>query len=68
MESNLDPELRFYGEQIKMLGIKKIDNKLSFLPHTKLLKAKCRKALDIIKVVSSIGGPLSRRIGPWPSG
>ena len=29
------------------------DNKLSFIPHIKALKAKCLKALDILKVLSS---------------
>ena len=36
----------------KFLGLT-FDSKLTFLPHIKMLKAKCLKALNILKVVSS---------------
>ena len=55
---HLDPHLTIYGSPIpvvsetKFLGLL-FDNKLSFIPHIKALKAKCLKALDIIKVLSS---------------
>ncbi|MCG7877158.1 MAG: reverse transcriptase domain-containing protein [Candidatus Thiodiazotropha endolucinida] len=55
---HLDPNLTIYGSQIpvvteaKFLGLL-FDNKLSFIPHIKALKAKCLKALDILKVLSS---------------
>ena len=35
----------------KFLGLI-FDNKLNFIPHIKYLKAKCKKALNILKVVS----------------
>ena len=38
--------------EAKFLGLL-FDNKLSFIPHIKALKAKCLKALDILKVLSS---------------
>ena len=52
-----DPELYLYGslipvvEDFKFLGII-FDRKLSFIPHIKYLKAKCLKALDLLKVLS----------------
>ena len=52
-----DPELYFYGsfipvvEDFKFLGII-FDCKLSFIPHIKYLKAKCLKALNLLKVLS----------------
>ena len=55
---HLDPHLTIYGSPIpvvseaKFLGLL-FDNKLSFIPHIKALKAKCLKALDILKVLSS---------------
>ena len=55
---HLDPHLTIYGSLIpvvseaKFLGLL-FDNKLSFIPHIKALKAKCLKALDILKVLSS---------------
>ena len=55
---HLDPHLTIYGRPIpvvseaKFLGLL-FDNKLSFIPHIKALKAKCLKALDILKVLSS---------------
>ena len=57
---HLDPHLTIYGSPIpvvseaKFLGLL-FDNKLSFIPHIKALKAKCLKALDILKVLSSSG-------------
>ena len=52
-----DPVLHLYGssipvvEESKFLGIL-FDRKLSFIPHIKYLKAKCLKALNILKVSS----------------
>ena len=52
-----DPELYLYGslipvvEDFKFLGIM-FDHKLSFIPHIKYLKAKCLKALNLLKVLS----------------
>ena len=53
-----DPELSLYGNPIKIVKENKFlgllfDSKLTFLPHIKMLKARCLKALDILKVVSS---------------
>ena len=54
---HLDPHLTIYGSQIpvieetKFLGLV-FDRKLSFIFHIKALKAKCLKALDILKVLS----------------
>ena len=53
-----EPELILNGKKIQVvketrfLGII-FDQKLSFIPHLKALKAKCLKALDIIKVVAN---------------
>ena len=53
-----DPVLNIYGspipvvEEAKFLGLL-FDKKLSFIPHIKALKAKCLKALDILKVLSN---------------
>ena len=52
-----DPELYLYGslipvvEDFKFLGVI-FDRKLSFIPHIKYLKAKCLKALNLLKVLS----------------
>ena len=52
-----DPELYLYGslipvaEDFKFPGII-FDRKLSFIPHIKYLKAKCLKALNLLKVLS----------------
>ena len=52
-----DPELYLYGslipvvEDFKFLGII-FNRKLSFIPHIKYLKAKCLKALNLLKVLS----------------
>ena len=53
-----DPVLNIYGspipvvEEAKFLGLL-FDKKLSFIPHIKALKAKCLKALDVLKVLSN---------------
>lgn len=53
-----DPSLSIYGSQIpvtdeaKFLGVI-FDKKLTFIQHIKALKAKCLKALDIIKVLAN---------------
>ena len=52
-----DPELYLYGslipvvEDFKFLGVL-FDRKLSFIPHINYLKAKCLKALNLLKVLS----------------
>ena len=52
-----DPELYLYGslipvvEDFEFLGMI-FDGKLSFIPHIKYLKAKCLKALNLLKVLS----------------
>ena len=52
-----DPELYLYGslipvvEDFKFLGVL-FYRKLSFIPHIKYLKAKCLKALNLLKVLS----------------
>ena len=52
-----DPELYLYGslipvvEDFKFLGVL-FDRKLSFIPNIKYLKAKCLKALNLLKVLS----------------
>ena len=60
---HLDPHLTIYGSPIPVVSEAKFlsllfDNKLSFIPHIKALKAKRLKALDILKVLSSsdLGG------------
>ena len=51
------PDLYLYGsqipvvEEVKFLGVI-FDRKLSFLPHIKYLKAKCLKALNLLKVLA----------------
>ena len=51
-----DPALYIYGSQIPVVGESKflgvIFDKLSFIPHIKYLKAKCLKALNLLKVLS----------------
>ena len=39
-------------DETKFLGVL-FDSKLTFRPHIKMLKARCLKALDVLKVVSS---------------
>ena len=54
----LDPELKLGGVQIpvvkevKFLGVW-FDSKLNFITHLKYVKAKCVKALNLLKVVSN---------------
>ena len=56
-KQNDDLVLYLYGSPIpvvkesKILGIL-FDRKLSFIPHIKYLKAKCLKALNLLKVLS----------------
>ena len=40
------------NEVKKFLGVI-FDNKLSFVSHIKMLKEKCAKAIDVIKVVTN---------------
>ena len=53
-----DPVFNIYGslipvvEEAKFLSLM-FDKKLSFIPHIKALKAKCLKALDVLKVLSN---------------
>ena len=52
-----DPALYIYGPQIPVVAESKFlgvifDKKLSFIPHIKYLKAKCLKALNLLKVLS----------------
>ena len=53
-----DPSLTMDGDPIKVvkemrfLGLV-FDTKLSFLPHIRALKARCMKALDVLKVLSA---------------
>ena len=57
MKVHNDPELYLYGllipvvDEAKFLGVT-FDRKLSFIPHIKYLKAKCLKALNLLKVRS----------------
>ncbi len=52
-----DPKLTLDGtlipvvEETKFLGIL-FDKKLTFIPHIKNLKAKCLKALNLLKVIA----------------
>ena len=52
-----DPDLYLYGspipvvEESKFLGVI-FDRKLSFIPHIRYLKAKCLRALNLLKVLS----------------
>ena len=61
------PSLFLDGEQLpvvdkhKLLGLI-FDRKLSFIPHINYLKAKCKKALNILKVVSHCDGGADRKI------
>ena len=53
-----EPNLKLYGqqltveEQVKFLGLF-FDKKLSFIPHIKYMKDNCRKALQLLRVISS---------------
>ena len=69
-----DPVLNIYGspipvvEEAKFLGLL-FDKKLSFIPHIKALKAKCLKALDVLKVFSNTnwGGDFSVLLNQYRS-
>ena len=53
-----EPSLKLYGpqlpveEKVKFLGLF-FDGRLSFIPHKKYTKDKCRKALQLLQVISS---------------
>ena len=62
-----DPSLTLNGtaipvvNEIKFLGVW-FDRKLSFVPHLKYLKAKCLKALNLIKVVAKLDWGGDRKV------
>ena len=53
-----EPSHKLYGQQlpveekVKFLGLF-FDRKLNFIPHIKYMKDKCRKALQLLRVISS---------------
>ena len=56
-EAHNDPALYIYGSQIPVVAESEFlgvifDRKLSFIPHIKYVKAKCLKALNLLKVLS----------------
>ena len=64
---HLDPELALDGVQIevvpefKFLGLL-FDSKLSFIPHINYLSNKCHKALNLLRVVSSMDWGADRKV------
>ena len=64
---HLDPQLTLNGnplpvvESTKFLGVI-FDKKLNFLAHIKYLKLKCQKALNLLRVVSSMDWGADRRV------
>ena len=64
---HLDPELTLDGVQIevvpefKFLGLL-FDSKLSFIPHINYLSNKCQKALNLLRVVSSMDWGADRKV------
>ena len=62
-----DPDLKIYNssipvvEQTKFLGVI-FDKKLSFIPHINYLRTKCLKAMNILKVVSSMDWGADRHV------
>ena len=69
-----DPVLNIYGSPIPVVEEAKFlcllfDKKLSFIPHIKALKAKCLKALDVLKVLSNTnwGGDRSALLNLYSS-
>ena len=62
-----DPILTLYGtpfpevEENKFLGVI-FDRKLSFIPHIKQLKAKCQKALNLLRVVAHTDWGADRKV------
>ena len=64
---HVDPELTLDGKQIevvpefKFLGLL-FDSKLSFIPHINYLSNKCHKALNLLRVVSSMDWAADRKV------
>ena len=64
---HLDPELTLDGVQIevvpefKFLGLL-FDGKLTFIPHINYLSNKCQKALNLLRVVSSMDWGADRKV------
>ena len=64
---HLDPELTLDGVQIevvpefKFLGLL-FDSKLSFIPHINYLSNKCQKALNLLRVVSSMDWGADKKV------
>ena len=64
---HLDPELTLDGVQIEVvpefnyLGLL-FDSKLSFIPHINYLSNKCHKALNLLRVVSSMDCGADRKV------
>ena len=64
---HLDPELTLDDVQIevvpefKFLGLS-FDSKLSFIPHINYLGNKCHKALNLLRVVSSMDWGADRKV------
>ena len=64
---HLDPELTLDGVQIevvpefKFLGLL-FDSKLSFIPHINCLSNKCQKALNLLRVVSSMDWGADKKV------
>ena len=62
-----NPQLYLYGslipvvDEAKFLGVI-FDRKLSFIPHIKYLKAKCLKALNLLKVLSHTSSGADRTV------
>ena len=64
---HLDQEVTLDGVQIevvpqfKFLGLL-FDSKLSFIPHVNYLSSKCQKALNLLRVVSSMDWGADRKV------
>ena len=64
---HLDPELTLDGVQIEVVPEFKFlcllfDSKLSFIPHINYLSNKCQKALNLLRVVSSMDWAADRKV------
>ena len=64
---HLDPELTLDGVQIKVVPEFKFlgllfDSKVSFIPHINYLSNKCQKALNLLRVVSSMDWGADRKV------
>ena len=64
---HLDPELTLDDIQIEVVPEFKIlgllfDSKLSFIPHINYLSNKCHKALNLLRVVSSMDWEVDRKV------